>query len=88
MFEDRTLICDGDENEFIDIIRKKKGSVAIQMEKVEVERHLLANSQVALDKNCGDEEFKVIGNTAENGNQKPKKDFNSLFASMGATPGA
>ena len=44
MFEDRTLIFDGDENDFIDIIRKKRGSVAIKLEKVEVERHLMAQS--------------------------------------------
>ena len=38
MFEDRTLICDGDVDDFIEIIRQKKGSIAIQIEKAEVER--------------------------------------------------
>ena len=44
MFEDRTLIWDGDVDDFIDIIRKKKRSSAIMMEKAEVEKHLLSTS--------------------------------------------
>ena len=49
---------------------------------MEIERHLVAQSQVALDKNCGDEEFKVIGN----GPEMPQKNINTLFASMAGTP--
>ena len=56
MFEDRTLICEGDPNDFIEIIRQKKGSMQIQLEKAEIERQLLAESQVGLDKNIEDSE--------------------------------
>ena len=42
MFEDRTLICDGDANDFIEIIRQKRDSVAVKLEKAEVERYLIA----------------------------------------------
>ena len=56
MFDDRTLICEGDPNDFIEIIRQKKGSMQIQLEKAEIERQLLAESQVMRDKNIEDSE--------------------------------
>lgn len=45
MFNDRTLFCEGDADEFVEIIKRKRGSSAMIAEKAAFEQ-MLAESQL------------------------------------------
>ena len=40
LFQDRTLFCEGDADQFIEIIRKKRGSAGLQSERAAVQQKI------------------------------------------------